>query len=161
MVTMTELNVLLDYDLDNDLENQDDEELMNEFLEYDGDTYLCDAISEISDSAIGISNREILENAWGLYVSDAYENAASDGLMGDGKDLIKALQAAWFWYNENQLYNNLETLVFNYAVAYLNKQGLRLTDEGIESLQGDLSAIDNNSTFEDIIDIVEGDGIPF
>jgi hypothetical protein len=73
---------LREYSIENSLE-QDDIELMNEFFDYDGGTYICDAISEIADSNVGIYNEEILKNTWNLYSSGAYEEASVEGLMGD------------------------------------------------------------------------------
>ena len=156
MQTMTELNVLLDYDLENDLENQDDETLISEFFDYSGSEYIGDAISQISDDNVSFCNKEILENAWNLYANDSYENASSEGLMGEGNDLIKNLQSAWYYYNEQQLYNNLEILVYNYAVKYIAEQNvLILNDDFFDKLQNELSDIDSGSRFDDIIDIVD------
>ena len=66
---------------------------------------------------------------------------SGDGLMGDGKDLIRNLQMAWYYYNESQLYNNLDTLVVNYALKLLDEKGAERDDEKLEDLQDKLKTI--------------------
>ncbi len=144
-----------EYDLEQSLE-QDDQDLMDAFLEYEGSTNIGDAISEIADSHVGIYNNDILENARNLYSSGAYESASSAGLMGDGKDLIKNLQSAWYFYNEQHLNNNLQTLIHNYAVNYMQKNSIHLKESFAELLQIHLEDnIDSNCAFDDIEDAVK------
>ena len=142
------------YELDCKLE-ENDENLMEQFFEYDDSTYICDAISEIADSSVGIYDDEILANAGNLYASGAYAEAKEQGLMGEGNDLIKNLQCAWYEYNSTQLYDNLDVLVYNYAVERLNESELYFSEQQLEELADKLSNIDNNSQFYEIDEAVD------
>lgn len=144
---------LKDYDLDQDL-NQDDEDLMSEFMDYGDSTYVYDAISEIADSNVSIWNKDIFDNAGNLYFSGAYEEANAQGLMEGSNDMIRHLQAAWYEYNTQQLYHNLDALVFNYAATHLNNQGIEIDKDQEEALEDALENFDHNGRFDDIIDTI-------
>jgi hypothetical protein len=156
MQTTKIFNEQLDYDVDNELETQDDNDLMEQFFDYDGSTYICDAITEIADSSVSIWNATVLKEANGLHFSGAYEEAKANGLMEGSNDLMQNLQMAWYEYNSGQLYENLDTLVVNYALKLLDEKGIELDDEQIDELQDTLgNSIDNNSRFSDIEDAVK------
>jgi len=138
-----------DYSVDDNL-SQNDEDVLASFIDYSGSTYICDAISEIADRHVSIYNATICEECWNLYSSGAYEEASSQGLMDD---LIKNLQMAWYEYNTQQLYNNLQEMVFNYAVDYINDKysEIEIDEDKLEEV---LSDIDNNNTFDNIEEAV-------
>lgn len=141
-----------EYNLDNNL-NQNDESMIVDFFQYD-DGYICDIISEIADNNVGMYNSDICENCWGLYSSGMYDEAVDSGLI-NGSDLIQNLQSAWYYYNEQQIYNNLSELVYNWAVEYINNNNIELTDKQMEVFENDIKNIDNNSEFSDIIELIE------
>jgi len=141
-----------DYSVDDNL-SQNDEDVLASFIDYSGSTYICDAISEIADRHVSIYNATICEECWNLYSSGAYEEASSQGLMEGSNDLIKNLQMAWYEYNTQQLYNNLQEMVFNYAVDYINDKysEIEIDEDKLEEV---LSDIDNNNTFDNIEEAV-------
>lgn len=135
--------------------SQDDNDLMNEFTnEYSGSTYICDAISEIADSNISVYNSTVCDETWNLYSSGAYEEASCQGLMEGSDDLIKNLQMAWYEYNSQQLNDNIDELIYNYAVEYMNNNNIELTEEEFEEFESEIDDIDSDNTFDDIEDIV-------
>ena len=152
MMTKSTLNELTAYSFDNDLDNQDDSDLMAEFLEYSGDCFISDVISDVADNNISIYNHEILGNACGLY--DSYETAREEGLIGNC-DLIRSLQISWFYYNDRQLNDNLDALIYNVAISHLNEKGLKMGDEYYLQLKEKLKSICSDNTMNDIIEIVE------
>ena len=145
------------YDLNNELEGQNDLDMIEEFGDYGG--YIGDAISEIADRNISIYNSDILEKAKDLYFSGAYEEASMSGLLEGTHDLIRVLSMSWYQYNTTVLYENMDTMIYNHAIDYINDE-LNL-DEELEvelenRLDGELeSRIDNNSMIEDIRDLVD------
>jgi hypothetical protein len=62
--------------------------------------------------------------------------------------------AGEYQYYTQLLYDNLETIVYNYAVDYLNKKYPDIEiDE--DELEAKLEGIDNNDTFDKIEEAVE------
>lgn len=80
---------LLEYDVDNVLVGENDKDMLTEFMDYNGSTCICEAISEIAEGNVSVYNSDICENTWNLYSSGSYEDASNEGLMGDSNDLIK------------------------------------------------------------------------
>jgi hypothetical protein len=146
---------LLEYDVDNVLVGENDKDMLTEFMDYNGSTCICEAISEIAEGNVSVYNSDICENTWNLYSSGSYEDASNEGLMGDSNDLIKNLMCAWFYYNEEQLNNNVDAMVHNYAIAYMEDNNIVVDIEELEAIEGSLEVIDNNSTFDMISDVVD------
>lgn len=143
-----------DYSVENSLK-QEDTDMLEEFKNYDGSTYICDGIGEIADNNVPVYNGELCEECWNLYSSGAYEEASQQGLMGEGNDLIQNLKCAWYEYNTQQLYNNESEMVYNYAMNYIVNNEKYLTEEEMEELENELESIDNNNSFSDITDLVD------
>ena len=123
----------------------------------DKELYICDLINSIADSYVSIYNYQIWKDA--AMIPDWIEEAIEEygGLMGG--NLLNTFQYGIYRYNELGLYENLEELIFNYAILYLDsdiynyeekhiqEKILKLTNNDIKDA---VSNIDNNSTFEDI-----------
>jgi len=119
---------------------------------YNGSTYLCDAISETADRNVNIYNNELWKTA--PSISDYIEEAIEQGLVDTSKvDLMRIFMAGEYQYYTQLLYDNLETIVYNYAVNYINNKypELEIDEDDLESA---LSKIDNNNRFDDVEDIV-------
>jgi hypothetical protein len=146
---------LLEYNVDNNLVGENDKDMLTEFMDYNGSTCICEAMSEIADSNVSVYNSDICENTWNLYSSGSYEDASNEGLMGDSNDLIKNLMCAWYYYNEEQLNHNLDTMIYNYAINYINENSIVLSITEWDSIEGELYTIDSNSTFDMITEAVD------
>ena len=127
----------ISYNIDNNL-NQEDSSVLEYFSNYDGSTYIGDAIQEIANNHVSVYNSDICENTWNLYSSGAYEEASSQGLMEGSNDLIRNLSAAWYEYNTMQLYNNIDKMIYNYAVNYIETNKKYLTEEEFEQFEEDI-----------------------
>lgn len=144
----------------------DEQDVLDSFVnDYDGSTYICDAITEIADRFIPIYNNELWENA--PKIQDSIEEAIAQGIcetpQGEQPDLIKIFSAGHYQYYTQILYDNERELYYNYAVNVFNKKLEELEEskkEGIEfasieqELDSRLSDIDNNNTYDDIDEIV-------
>ncbi|MBK5239782.1 hypothetical protein [Clostridium sp.] len=142
------------YNVDNNL-NQEDTSTLEEFTNYDGSTYIGDAIQEVADNCVSMYNSDICDNCWNLHSSGAYEEASCQGLMEGSNDLIRNLSMAWYEYNSQQLYNNLNEMIYNYAINDIITNNKYLTEEELEELEANLEKIDNNNGFEDIIETID------
>ena len=100
---------------------QSDDDLLEDFVniyDIDNSCYISDAIMEHADSNVGIYYDDIYATASKLGDSDYWEEAMST--LSGSEPLYKMLQSAWFYYNEAQLYNNLDALLANIVISNLN-----------------------------------------
>jgi hypothetical protein len=141
------------YDL---LQNLDDEkDVLYSFVnEYDGGTYLCDAITEIADSNIPIYSNDIWENAKEIreYIEEAVEQGLTEGVTAEK-------HADTHTYTTHTI---LDKMVFNFMARkmneflYENEEIENLDINAIESFFEDESEdFDNNESFDDIQSIVD------
>ena len=86
------------------------------FCDYSGTKYLGDIISEISDSQVDIYTYDLLD--WLKYNYSDVEEANRE--FGTCEDIIKQVQQAQFWRNEQDIYENIENmlLLYVYDVIY-------------------------------------------
>lgn len=154
------------YNLLGDLKDEQDclESLINNG--YDGDNYLGDAISEIADNYIPIYTNDIWENV--ADIQEYVEEAIASGLAvveGRNVDLTKIFQAGYYQYYTQSLYDNLDTLAYNYIVNKVNNALNDLNEVTVEA--NDLEAIeynielvtsdtDNNDKFDDLNEKAQG-----
>ena len=123
---------------------------------YDGSDYICDAISEIADENTDIYYSDLFE--WAKENYD-YINEANEefGIPKDG-DIIKQIQQGQFYAIEQEIYEDLQDCIKNYAYKYiLNKDGLNtleIPEDKFLCLESELEKLDNNNTFDDIIETV-------
>lgn len=126
--------------------------------EYDGSTYLCDAITEISDSAVPIYTNDIWENA--KNIKEHIEEAVSQGLTEGVTDIEKIMQAGYYQFYSQSLYDNLDIMVYNIMARkvneFLNTKLRNLDVDAIEEFLNEKSEnYDNNDTYDDIQEIVD------
>ncbi len=157
---MTKLQLAMrEFDLIGILADEVDavESLQNE---YDGTTYVCDAITEVADNFIPIYTSDVWENA--ADIRDYIEEAVKNGLVDTSNfDLVKTFQCGYYEYYNQSLYANLEHVLFNYVADLVNNFLEGLTPEQAEKLDideiemrinGNLDEYDNNSYFSDLED---------
>ena len=102
------------YDLVEDLGYEKD--MMDTISEYPNSYIIGDAIIEIADSNVYLYDRDLWEIAPRLrfYIEDAIYD------YGNGEiDLIKIFQIGQFEYNSQVMYNNIDQIIFNIALDYL------------------------------------------
>lgn len=109
-------------------------------------SYICDAISERSDSRIDIYTRDLLEWA-GNHICDIDEAAEE---LGKPDSFLGYIQQAQFIVFERELYEDLENgilwAVYNEALNYAEE----ITEDQETALDELAESIDNNSRFEEI-----------
>lgn len=146
---------LREYDLIGIL--NDEEDCLERFKEYEGNTYVCDAITQIADNAIPIYYNEIWEHA--RDISEFIEEAKAQGLCEGNISLEQMFQMGYYEYYIQSLYNNLDTMVFNMIAEQVNdfledfhsdiEIDLCEIEEKIEEASHDF---DNNKRMSRIID---------
>ena len=130
-----------------------------ELHDYSGNTYICDAISEIADSRTSIYYSDILDFI--RKNPEALADVVEEGLYYvDSRhpyDLYKHGQAAEFMTIEREIYDNLDDAIKAYAANYIREayHAESIPADIWESIENDLDDIDNNSQFDDITDIVD------
>jgi hypothetical protein len=128
-----------------------DTDVCEEIEDYTG--YICDVIAEVADSNVSIYNSNLWNNAPNIegYIGDAI----SEGLVDlKNFDLMRLFQAGEYGYYTQLLYENLQTIIYNIAVNYINENysNVKISEEDLEDA---LTGIDNNNTFDDITDAVD------
>lgn len=159
MTTKIEHIELKPYELIDSLNDESD--ALDSFADHSG--YICDAISATADDYIPIYNSDIWANA--SDISEHIEQAISEGIAPtEGEvDLIKIFQAGYYVYYQESLYNNIDTLIFNYVADKVNDHLSTLESvDGIDTgeieseIESACENLDNNNTFDDMDDIVNG-----
>ena len=123
---------------------------------YDGSDYICDAISEVADENTDIYYSDLFD--WAKENYDYIDEANKEfGIPKDG-DIIKQIQQGQYYAIEQEIYEDLQDCIKNYAYKYiLNKDGLNtleIPEDKFLCLERELEKIDNNNTFDDIIETV-------
>lgn len=147
---------LRSYNLLNDLE--DDQDVIDSFIgDYSGSTYICDAISEIADSQIPIYTSDIWDGARNIreYIEEAQESGLCEGVT----DIDKIMQAGYYQYYTQVLYDNLDTMAFNIVAEKVNNKLADLDDDAYDlidlyeldaEIENETDGYDNNNTFDDL-----------
>ena len=142
----------MNYKLENELDSQDDEDLCGAFCcDYDSG-YISDIITEIADSEISVYSDDVLKEAVNL--QDAYSRAKNGGLMEGSTELVQSVQIAWYFYNEQVLYENIKEMIYNYAINYIVEEKKYIAEEELKELEDNLQCLDNSSKLEEIQCIV-------
>jgi len=144
----------------------DEQDVLAQFNDYDGSTYICDAIQEIADKAIPYQNYKLWENA--PKIQDSIEEAIDSGLCetarGERPDLIKIFTAGHYQYYSQLLYDNEGVMYYDYIATIVNNwlEGLNHDqlekldiDELDERIEEEKGNIDNNDYMEDLEDIAK------
>ena len=123
---------------------------------YSGSTYICDAITEYADGETSIYYSDI-ERFMSDHIDLVNDTINEFGWDGCGSDFHKAGQLAEFIYNEQMLYEDLESICKIEALLYYTeKYGEDISPEVWEDIETEAERIDNNNYFSDIADIVDG-----
>ena len=138
-----------------ELREQMDEMSIQVAEEYNGMTYICDAIQEVADSNVSIYYNDIIE-----FISENVELVndaiAEYGWDGCGSDLYKAGQMAECLQNEQIMYDELDLIIELYALEHLQNLGYEsIAEDAEEAIYIELGAIDHNLTFECIIEAID------
>lgn len=139
--------------------NLDDEDAFDSFNNYYGETYICDAISEISDRCVNIYTGDLWRDA--KYNEEYIRQALSDGLVDTGRDfsLIRLFQAGEYEYYTACLYANLSELCYNYALDSI--KDYQIVIEARQEISGrDLEVMQEKllELIEDSFNDIDGDG---
>lgn len=119
------------------------------------DDYIGDAISEQADSSVDIYNSELCKSCWDIYKSGAYEEAKFNGLLEGADDLMKLLQACQYEFYSGLLYENLDAVMRNLVLSYLEEKGIEVSDEQWENVCDEfLTDVDNNVRISALCDKV-------
>lgn len=123
---------------------------------YGGSTYLCDAMSEVSDSFVDIYYSDIWENS--RHIDDYIDSALEDGLCQDVNDVYKIMQIGQYEYYRTLLNNNEKDIMFNIAINYLNstkddEEVINLLTE--EDIENSLEELDASNKIEDIYGAID------
>ena len=123
---------------------------------YDGSSYICDVISEIADENVDSYYSDLFE--WAKENYDYIDEANDEfGIPKDG-DIIKQIQQGQFYAIEQEIYEDLQDCIKNYAYKYIfNWDGLNtpeISEEKFSCLESELEKLDHNNTFDDIIEVV-------
>lgn len=149
------------YELLGNLDNE--ESVLEDFFNYSGGTYICDAIMEIADGGIPIYNGDVWAGA--SDISEYIEQAIEEGIaptQGRDVDLIRIFQSGYYQFYSQSLYDNLETLCFNYVADKVNEFIGNLEEEEVANLDvseiedaiGEaVGDIDNNDYFSALEDV--------
>jgi hypothetical protein len=86
--------------------------------DYSGSTYICDAISEISDSFTPIYYSDIWENV--KDIREYIEEAIGEGLTEGITDLEKIFQIGYYYFYNASLHQNLDSVAFNIMAERVN-----------------------------------------
>ncbi|AGB62674.1 hypothetical protein [Bacillus phage phiAGATE] len=121
--------------------------------EYDGNTYIGDAITEIADSFSPTYDSKLWKNA--EHIEEYIEEAVSSGLVDTSNfNLTKMFQAGYYVYYTESLYKNLDAVLYNYSVNLVNEElkGKEVSQGVYENIAADLDElcthVNNNDTFD-------------
>lgn len=113
-------------------------------------SYIGDGITEIADGNIDYYYSDLFE--WCKdnfeYVNEALEE------FGTTNNIIKDIQQGQYLYYSQEIYSELEDIIYNYAINYILENDLEISAEQFEEIEDNLYKIDNNSRFDDIDDLI-------
>lgn len=138
-------------------------DMIDEFedLSMDSEIYICDYITEIADSHIPVYTNNIWEEAEEIQEWIEEVITENGGLIKN--DLIRTFSYAIYRYNEDGLYENLDAMLFNKAVQYLDDKFteasimaqsklLEMTDRDLKKILTDYDGNGKLSTLKNRLD---------
>lgn len=135
------------YDLIKEIKNNDTMEKVSidAFCDYSETKYLSDIITEIADNNVDIYTSDLLE-----WLKDNYDIVEeANNYFGDTpNDIIKQVQQAQFYQNEQEIYNNIEDMIALYIYNLYKENGI---EEISESEYTQLLEIIENCKNEDYL----------
>ena len=115
-----------------------------------------DSIRELINVVVNtfkeISNEKLFKMECELY-SEGYTKEAIDKGLCDGKDIIENLKSAYILYMQRLLRDNLEIIIQNHAIKYINSNGFEITENEFNNI--DLFDIDEDYSLDDIDNRIE------
>lgn len=133
------------------------EDCLDRFVDgwVDSNSYIADAIFECADDMVDIYNQDLCESCWDLYSSGAYEETVSNGLIEGVTDLMQVLQACQGEFYSGVLYENLDAVMRNLVLNYLDSESIDVSDDMWESVCDELlTGVDNNDRISDVCERV-------
>ena len=88
---------------------------IDSFTDYSDSNYICDIITEITDSNVDIYNSDLLE--WLKENYSVVEEANAE--FGAPNDIIKQCQQGQYYQYSNEMYENLSDYIKLYAYDYI------------------------------------------
>lgn len=148
---MRNVNEMLE-ELKNSLESEV-LDLFDEAVGYNEDSYICDVITEVSDSNVNIYNSDLLK--WSAdnysYIEDAISEFGFAKNSEGEPDFIKCIQQGQYLYYKELFYDNLDSFIQYYKLNYLKDNGIiEIDDQIIDDVES--TSCDDNSTLQDVID---------
>lgn len=120
-----------------------------DYLLYDNQADLSDAIREVADQSVDIYSSDLYKSLPDLKDGGYYERVAQEfGLSGD---LDKDIMSAQYLRNIDKLYENLDDIVRSVAISIAEDYELPLT-EGIEEALNNISDCNEHDSIEPILD---------
>ena len=138
--------------------NKNNDVDVSSLCDYGETLYLGDLLSEIADNNVSIYTSDLLE--WCKdnysYVEDAIREYGFPNDSNNTPDLIRAIQQGQYYYNYEEITNNLYNMIKLYILDLLKDNDiLQITEEEQEKLDDLVSTWENNDILGNINDIME------
>ena len=124
----------------------------------DSSNYICDSISEFSDSNIDIYTSDLFD--WAKYNDDYIQQAICEfGIDKDNFSLDRLIQSGQYIQLTQDLYNDIDEIIKALAFYEMIEQLNDLTNDEIEfdfdEFVENVENLDSNNYFNDIVELVE------
>lgn len=141
-------------DLKNDVRVHD---IQKRLCDY-SDGYICDVITEIADNDVDIYYSDLFE--WAKDNWSCIDDACREFGMPDSKDtniIIKLIQQGQFYYNEQLLYEDLDSMLLNFCYNYIEWELKKeeITEEQNEQILEKCTNVDNNDRLDNFTDFLD------
>lgn len=129
-----------------------------EYFRNYGRGYICDIITEIADNNVDIYNYDLMEWAKGntSYIEEALDEFGTPTDNNGRADFMRIVQQGQYYYNERNIYENLEDSLKFFMYDYIEKD-LKITElteeQNDDLLEWDFS--DNNEELENLIEHID------
>ena len=122
------------------------------------DGYICDVITEIADNDVDIYYSDLFEWAkdnWS-YIDDACQEFGMPS-CNDTNIIIKLIQQGQFYYNEQLLYEDLDSMLLNFCYNYIeyDLKINEIAEEQQEEIENKCTNVDNNDMLEDFTEFLD------
>ena len=122
------------------------------------DGYICDVITEIADNDVDIYYSDLFEWAadnWS-YIDDACQEFGMPS-CNDTNIIIKLIQQGQFYYNEQLLYEDLDSMLLNFCYNYIeyDLKINEITEEQQEEIENKCTNVDNTDMLEDFTEFLD------
>ena len=138
--------------------NKNNDVDVSSLCDYEETQYLSDILSEIADNNVSIYNYDLLEwckNNYN-YVEDAICELGFPNDSNNKPDLIRAIQQGQYYYNYEEITNNLDDMIKLYILNLLKDNDiLQITEEEQDKIDDLVSTWKNDDILGNINDILE------